>query len=179
MSKFLQTTLTLQPFLFSLIDRTMIFWVPKKKKKKIIKPLWELPSEWLSKVVSEKLHAVLNKPWKQYPTKQQLYGYLHPISQTIQIRWSRHTGYFWWSKGDLISIILLWTSAHGHMSVGRWAKVYFLNRQDNDFLSCSKNIIQSVWELLLVMLNHILHWVQYGCSNNDRMTRDNHKQPQS
>ena len=28
-------------------------------------------------------HAVLNKSWKQHPTKQQLYSYLPPISQTI------------------------------------------------------------------------------------------------
>ena len=32
------------------------------------------------------LHAVLNKFWKQHPTKQQLYSHLLPISQTIQVR---------------------------------------------------------------------------------------------
>ena len=32
------------------------------------------------------LCAVLNKSWKQYPTKQQLFSNLHPISQTIQVR---------------------------------------------------------------------------------------------
>ena len=30
------------------------------------------------------LHAVLNKSWKQQPTKQQLYSNLPPILQTIQ-----------------------------------------------------------------------------------------------
>ena len=30
------------------------------------------------------LRAILNKPWKQRPTKQQLYGHLSPISQTTQ-----------------------------------------------------------------------------------------------
>ena len=43
------------------------------------------------------LHVVLNKPWKQHPTKQQLTGYLLLISQTIQIRWARHAGQCWGS----------------------------------------------------------------------------------
>ena len=30
------------------------------------------------------LHAVLNKSWKQHPTKQQLYNHLPPISKTIE-----------------------------------------------------------------------------------------------
>ena len=29
------------------------------------------------------LHAVLNKSWRQYPIKQQLYSHLSPILQTI------------------------------------------------------------------------------------------------
>ena len=32
------------------------------------------------------LHAVLNKSWKQFPTKQLLYSHLFPISQTIIVR---------------------------------------------------------------------------------------------
>ena len=32
------------------------------------------------------LQAILNKSWKQHPTKQQLYRHLPPISKTIQIR---------------------------------------------------------------------------------------------
>ena len=35
------------------------------------------------------LWAVLNKSWKQHPTKQQLYGYQPTIMKTIQIRWAR------------------------------------------------------------------------------------------
>ena len=38
------------------------------------------------------LNAVLNKSWKQHPTKQQLYGYLPLTSQTIQVRKARHAG---------------------------------------------------------------------------------------
>ena len=68
------------------------------------------------------LHAILNKSWKQHPKKQQLYGHLLPISQTIQVRWARQTGRCWWSKEELISNILLWTPTHGHTSVGLLAK---------------------------------------------------------
>ena len=49
------------------------------------------------------LLAILNKSWKQHPTKQQVYGHLPPISKTIQIRWTRHAGHCWRSKDELIS----------------------------------------------------------------------------
>ena len=70
------------------------------------------------------LWAILNKCWKQHPTKQQLYGHLPPILKTIQIRQTRHAGHCWWSKDELISDILLWTSSHRHASVGRPARTY-------------------------------------------------------
>ena len=39
------------------------------------------------------LRAVLNKSWRQHPTRHQLYGHLPPISKTIQVRRTRHTGH--------------------------------------------------------------------------------------
>ena len=30
------------------------------------------------------LRAILNKSWRQHPTKQQLYGHLPPITKTIK-----------------------------------------------------------------------------------------------
>ena len=36
------------------------------------------------------LQAILNKSWRQHPTKQQLYGHLPPITKTIQVRLTRH-----------------------------------------------------------------------------------------
>ena len=47
------------------------------------------------------LCAVLNKSWKQYPTKQQLYSYLPLISQAIQVRGTRHVGHCWKSKDEV------------------------------------------------------------------------------
>ena len=40
------------------------------------------------------LQAILNKSWRQHPTKQQLYGHLPPITKTIQVRQTRHAGYY-------------------------------------------------------------------------------------
>ena len=36
------------------------------------------------------LQAVLNKSWRQHPTKLQLYDHLPPIPKTIQVRRTRH-----------------------------------------------------------------------------------------
>ena len=55
------------------------------------------------------LRAMLNKSWRQHPTKQQLYGYLPPIMKTIKIRRTRHAGHYWRSSDELISDILRWT----------------------------------------------------------------------
>ena len=60
------------------------------------------------------LLAILNKSWKQHPTKQQLYGHLLPISKTIQIRRTRHAGHYLRSKDELISDVLRW-ALHSHL----------------------------------------------------------------
>ena len=71
------------------------------------------------------LRAILNKSWRQHPTKQQqLYGYLPPITKTIQVRWTRHAGHSWRSKEELISDILLWTPSHGRAKAGQPARTY-------------------------------------------------------
>ena len=59
---------------------------------------------------SKMLQSVLNKSWKQHPTKQQLYGHLPPFLKTIQIRRAKHVGHCSRNKGELISDVLLWTS---------------------------------------------------------------------
>ena len=70
------------------------------------------------------LRAVLNKSWRQHPTRLQLYGHLPPITKTIQVRRTRHTGHCWRSKDELISDVLLWTSTYGCAKVGRPARTY-------------------------------------------------------
>ena len=70
------------------------------------------------------LRAILNKSWRQHPTKQQLYGHLHPITKTIKVRRIRHAGDCWGSGDELISDVRLWTPLHGQAKAGRPARTY-------------------------------------------------------
>ena len=70
------------------------------------------------------LRAILNKSWRQHPTRHQLYGHLPPITKTIQVRRTRHAGHCWRSKGELISDVLLWTPAYGQAKAERPARTY-------------------------------------------------------
>ena len=71
---------------------------------------WTL-TKWMDKKLdgnyARMLRAILNKSWKQHPTKQQLYGHVPPITKTIKIRRTRHAGHCWRSRDGLISDILL------------------------------------------------------------------------
>ena len=55
------------------------------------------------------LRAILNKSWRQHPTRHQLYSHLPPITKTIQVRRTRHAGHCWRSRDELISDVLQWT----------------------------------------------------------------------
>ena len=55
------------------------------------------------------LRAILNKAWRQHPTKQHLYGHLPPITKTIKVRRTRHVRHCCRSRDELISDVLLWT----------------------------------------------------------------------
>ena len=70
------------------------------------------------------LRAILNKSWRQHPTKQQLYGYQQPITKTIKARRNRHAGNCCKSRDELISDVLLWTPSHGRAKAGRPARIY-------------------------------------------------------
>ena len=70
------------------------------------------------------LRAIVNKYWRQHPTKQQLYGHLPPITKTIKIRRTRHVGHCWRSRDELISDVLPWTPSHGQAKAGRPARTY-------------------------------------------------------
>ena len=68
--------------------------------------------------------AILNKSWRQHLTKQQLYGHLPPITNTIRVRRTRHGRHYWISRDELISNVLLWTISHGRTKAGRPARTY-------------------------------------------------------
>ena len=71
-------------------------------------------------LVSNGLRAILNKSWRQHPTRHQLYGHLPPITKTIQVRRTRHAGHSWRSKDELISDVLLWTPSYAKAGRPAW-----------------------------------------------------------
>ena len=70
------------------------------------------------------LRAILNKFWRQHPTRHQLYCHLPPITKTIQVKRARHAGHCWRSRDELISDVLLWTPTYGRAKAGRAARTY-------------------------------------------------------
>ena len=88
---------------------------------------WTL-TKWLEKKLdgnyTRMLWAILNKSWRQHPTRHQLYGHLPPIMKTIQVRWTRHAGHCWRSRDELISDVLLWTPTYGWAKAGWPARTY-------------------------------------------------------
>ena len=86
--------------------------------------LTKRPEEKLDGNYTRMLRAILNKSWRQHPTKHQLYCYLPPITKTIQVRRTRHAGHYWTSKNELISDVLLWTPTYGRAKAGRPARTY-------------------------------------------------------
>ena len=70
------------------------------------------------------LRAILNKSWRQHPTRHQLYGHLLPITKTIQVRRTRHAGHSWRSKDELISDVLQWTPTYGQTKAGWPVQTY-------------------------------------------------------
>ena len=70
------------------------------------------------------LRPILNKSWRQHPARHQLYVHLPPITKTIQVRRTRHAGYCWRSRDELISDVLLWTPTYSRAKAGRPARTY-------------------------------------------------------
>ena len=70
------------------------------------------------------LRAILNKSWRQHPTKQQLYGQLPLVTKTIKIRWTRHSEHCWRSRDEFISDVLLWIPTYGRAKAGWLAQTF-------------------------------------------------------
>ena len=101
---------------------------------------WTL-TKWMEKKLdgnyTRLLRAILNKSWRQHPTKQQLHGHLPPITKTVQIRRTRHAGHCWRSRDELISDVLQWASLHGRAKAERLARTYM--QQLSEDTGCSPN----------------------------------------
>ena len=79
--------------------------------------------------------AILNKSWKQHPTKHQLYSHLPPITTTIQVRRTRYAGHCWRSRDELINDVLQWTPTYTRAKAGWLARTYI--RQLCEDTGCS------------------------------------------
>ena len=123
------------------IDRLSIIWnsdLTDKMKRRFFQAVvvlillygcttWTLTKRLKKKLdgnYTRMLRAILNKSWRQHPTRHQLYGHLPPITKTIQVRRTRHAGHCWSCKDELISDVLLWTPAYGQTKAGRPARTY-------------------------------------------------------
>ena len=123
------------------IDRLSVIWksdLTDKMKRSFFQAvvvsilLYGCTSWMLTKRMEKKLdgnytrmlRAILNKSWRQHPTKHRVYGHLPPITKTIKVRWTRHAGHCWRSRDELISDVLLWTPAHGRAKAGWPARTY-------------------------------------------------------
>ena len=91
------------------------------------------------------LWAILNKSWRQHPTKQQLYGHLPPITKTIKIRRTKHVGHFWRSRDELISDVLLWTPTIGRAKAVRPARTCL--QQLCEDTGCSTEDLRKRWTI--------------------------------
>ena len=108
------------------IDRISVIWksdLTDKIKRSFFQPavmsilLYGCTTGTLTKRMEKKvdgnytrmLRAILNKSWRQHPTKQQLYDHQPPITKTIKIRRTRHVGHCRRSRDELKSDVLLWT----------------------------------------------------------------------
>ena len=79
--------------------------------------------------------AILNKSWRQHPTKHQLYGHLPPITKTIKAKRTRHARHCWRSRDELISYVLLLIPSYDRGKAGRPARIYI--QQLSEDTGCS------------------------------------------
>ena len=96
--------------------------VPHLRKR--LSKLLLIVSRFFNGNYTRMLREILNKSWRQHPTKHQLYGHLPPITKTIQVIRTRHAGHCWRSKDELISDVLLWTPVYGQAKEGQPARTY-------------------------------------------------------
>ena len=77
------------------------------------------------------LWAILNKTWRQNPTKQQLYDHIPPVTKIIKVRRPRHVEHCWRSRDELIRDVLQWTPSHGRAKVGGPVRTYIQELRAN------------------------------------------------
>ena len=70
------------------------------------------------------LQTILNKSWKQHPTKTKMYGKISTISKNIEIRRTTNSEHCWRSKNEFISDVLQGTRSYVRVGAGRLDRTY-------------------------------------------------------
>ena len=142
------------------IDKLSIIWksdLTDKRKRSFFQAavvsilLYGCTTWMLTKRLEEKLdgnytrilRVILNKSWRQHPTRQQLYGHLPPITETIQVRRTRYEEHCWRRRDELISDVLLWTPTYGRAKAGRPARTY-IQQLCEDTECCPEDLPESM-----------------------------------
>ena len=105
---------------------------------------------------------ILNKSWRHHPTRHQLYGHLSPITKTIQVRRTSHTGHCWGSKDECISDALLWTPTYGRAKVGRPARTYI------------QQLCEDTGCIIVIYLNTVIWFQVFPSNTNNYMVSSNY-----
>ena len=137
---------------------------------------WTLPKRLEKKLDGNyirMLRKILNKSWRQQPTRHQLYGHLPPITKTIEIRRTRHAGHCWRSRDELISDVLVWTPTYGRAKAGHPARTYI--QQLCEDTGCSPEDLPGamndrekwryiyIYVLFLCLIMQIRHYKKIQC----------------
>ena len=78
----------------------------------------------LTAITQECCEQYWTSPGGNSPQNSNCTATYHLPSKTIQVRRTRHAGHRWRSKDELIRDVLLWTTSHGRVKVGRLARTY-------------------------------------------------------
>ena len=123
-------------------------------------------------IYTKMLRAILNKSWRQHPTKLRLYGHIPPITKTIQVRWIRHVVHCWRSRQELITYKLLWTPSHGRAKAGRPRLFHFTLDPYLIMLSVKQGAIK--YHFLSLWYDSTWYWTQVSRAIGEHSNHSNH-----
>ena len=110
--------------------------------------MWTLTKHMENKLdgnYTRMLQAILNKSWRQRPTKEQLYGHLPPVTKTIKIRRTRHARHCRRSRDELVNYMFLWTPSQGRAKAGRPTRTYICSSVP--ILDVARKTCQKQWTI--------------------------------
>ena len=92
--------------------------------------LIECMKKKLDRNYTRMLRVILKKSWGQHPIKQQLYGYLPPVTKSIQVRRARHVRHYWWSNNEHKRDVFLWTPSPARTYIQQLCADTICSRED-------------------------------------------------